>query len=234
MGRGLDAFKALLPRSKVWEKASPALYAAIGAVADKVIESQDAAFEAISDAVDEWEQQFGILNKTGLSYQDRVNRIAGKWASIGGSLSNADLTFAIQSQGFTNLEVFYQLPGSVVDYFTLAPTQTPPNDGVFGYYLVNKLDNLAPVGGFECSNLAGGAECSDQAGDAECGGYTGYAIKRVYYPVLNSNSDWLVVCAVGTIHEVADVDADRQDELENLIMRIKPANRYAALMVRYI
>lgn len=100
-----------------------------------------------------------------------------------------------------------------------------------GYPLVNKLLRTTFAYVVECGEAV--AECGEVA--AECGDRGGFFDTPVIYTIPSVSSTWPYFMYIGgpVFGPLATVPADRRDEFEELILKIKPAHVWAGLMVVY-
>lgn len=236
-------FKHLLPTGRAWtitvNKNLRKFFEAISPETDKPKDFADNifldAFPISTRELAAWEAQFGLANNR-LSVAQRRTRLAAAWTDVGGQ-SPAYIQDQLRANGFDVYVHEWWEPG------------TEPAVGVHGSPTVrNPLTVLnqsytLTIPGVDCGEPL--AECGEEF--AECGNYVGgvgyplvnkfvYDSDIVGYTVPNDATKWPYFMYVGgpNFGDVATVPATRRFEFEALLLKIRPAQLWIGLIVRYV
>lgn len=264
----LNIFKHLLPNARAWritvDKTLREFFTGLSGLGSDIKEFFDLIWTDIDPQqtrqLPEWENQFG-LRDTGLSEQERRDRLEATWAALGGQ-SPRYIQDTLQANGFDvyvhdwwsvdyydNLFGFAEDPdafgfGSVSDpsiggYFYSITKQVCriPHDAHAllvspAYPLVNKIVSTERA----YTVLAG--EAVAQAGEpaAVAGNYTDYSETERRYTVPIDSTAWSYFWYVGgeTFGTFASVSATRKDEFESLCLKLGPAHLWIGVFVNYV
>lgn len=213
--------------------------------------------------LDEWERQFG-LRDTGLTEQQRRDRLAATWKALGGQ-DPRYIQDTLQANGFDVYVHEWWIPGSqAVPGVKACATPRNPltylRNSVEGIiYVVECGELLAQCGEVtaEAGNTSGAtgyalvnkvyvpAVAQAQAGEllmqageevAECGNILGYGEARKEYIVPNDPTEWPYFLYIGgeVFGTLAQIDPKRKDEFEELCLKICPTQQWLGILVEYI
>jgi len=211
--------------------------------------------------LDEWENQFGLINNNLTDTQRRV-RLDSFWKDRGGQ-SPRYIQDVLQKNGF-DIYIHEWWESGTEPPVSIKICTTPRNplnylseDGIIrysiqcgeplsqcgeplsqcgesisglGYALVNKIYVSALIN-FQCGEILG--QCGELF--AQCGDVLGYSQKLKKYTIPNDVSKFPYFLYFGgeNFGEFAIIGNNRKDELENLILKIIPAQQWAGLLVQY-
>ena len=101
-----------------------------------------------------------------------------------------------------------------------------------GYPLVNKVYRSVPAVQPQCGEQL--AQCGEPT--ALCGYYNGFRDEQVPYTVPDDAAYWPYFIYIGgeTFGDLAQVEPSRQDELENLCLKICPSQLWIGMLVEYV
>lgn len=209
-------------------------------------------------SIELWEEQFGIRNPSS-DMVIRKSTIDLAWKLKGGQSANY-LQEKLIEAGFTELLVHENNPEAdpdnfLSDVFLMTCGNSWAvcgNDDAFagktgGYVLANGYlpaasdvrDFLAVCGG----NMWTPTYC-DQT-EAVCGYFEQYILEPKTYPIPNDPDIWGAIFFIGgevtrdpVTHKITDIakvviSVDRRQELENLILKIKPVQTWAGMIIDY-
>lgn len=245
----IRVFQHLLPRSRAWLITVDKNLRTFFSVLSKILLEDIREFFDITwtrmdpqktDELKRWERQFGLVD-TGLTEQQRRDRLEAAWASVGGQ-SPRYIQDTLQANGFPVYVHEWWVPGTEPAVGVVgAPTvrnpltylkQTYPGDTTpDGYPLVNKI--------FETSNnwINQAGEVVMQAGEAlaVAGSYDGFAETTKSYTVPASSDYWPYFIYIGgeTFGTLADVPSTRREEFEALCLKICPCHLWLGMLINY-
>lgn len=216
-----------------------------------------AIFPDDTNSIELWEDQWGIRNPAS-TLSMRRNDVDIRWKLKGGQ-SAYYLESILQGAGF-DVQVHENNPKVDPDNFISAnfvmtcgmTTAVCGNDDAFagktgGYILANGFipettalrDYLMVCGWDGVDNIT----CGQQ--EAVCGYFNEFVVNPKIYSIPDNSDYWDDVFFIGgdatrnpTTHvltaiETVTLDADRQQEFESLILKIKPVHTWAGLMIDY-
>ena len=200
-----------------------------------------------------WEEQFALLN-TGLTEQERRDRLSATWQALGGQ-SPRYIQDTLQAAGFDVYVHEWWEPGTnppvARNPFTYLWDGAAPRqyigvgndlaycggDSMFcnsqnslpGYPLVNKV--------LEAINSIIGVG-SDQAyvgGNYAAAGtiITTYSKKQYIIPADSTKYPYFLYIGGATFPDVATIPLSRQDEFEDLCLKICPSEQWLGILVSY-
>lgn len=206
----------------------------------------------------EWEEEWGLVAGN-LTEQQRRDRIQGLWSFLGGQ-SPRYIEETLQVAGFDvyvhewwdeitdltrNPFVYLRDSTGRRTFFIVCSDDYGVSEGVcgnanaicgysadpIGYPLVNKI--LTAYIGYICC-LQANAVCGNA--NAVCGANNGFKYGRKSYIIPTDPDYWpyFVYIAGETFADAAEVEADRRDEFETLLMRICPTHQWIGVIVNYI
>lgn len=238
----MNIFKHLLPSGRAWsltaEKPLKRFFRALDVLRVDAVNYFNLLFYDINPKttreLDKWEQQFG-LDKGYLTEEKRRERLAAAWKDVGGQ-SPAYIQSVLRNNGF---DVYVHEWFDPVDRAAVGQKHeiTPRNPLL---YMAPEYINTLP--GVDCGEAR--AECGEDF--AHAGNYEvllGYPLvnKFVYdadiigYTMTENPQYWyhiFYICGPN-FGDLAVVDATRRAEFEALILRIKPAQYWAGVIVRF-
>lgn len=214
-------------------------------------------FPQTTRRLEDWEQQWALPPPSiYLSEAQRRERLAATWKAQGGQ-SPGYLQTTLRAAGFDVYVHDWWIPG------TLPPVARNPlnyirgdNQPLAGVECGELLaqcgeewaqcGNVQTLGGYLLVNrvqqttekyINGAGEPLMQCGevDALCGAYTEFVFGYRQYNVPVDPTKWPYMFYVGaeTFGEIAQVDAPRRTEFENLILKISPSHLWAGLFINY-
>lgn len=218
----------LLPRARAWRLFAGSqirqffegLSGLGGDTRDFVDDVYEDGFPATTRSLDEWEQQFD-LRDTGLTTAQRRDRLTGAWQATGGQ-SPRYIQDTLQAAGFPLYVHEWWIPAS-------APVAARDPAAIIG------------IEGFvQCGEP--GVQCGEP--EALCGNYValGYMlVNRTLQPIdlilaPSNPAHWPYVLYIGdaTLTGSVSIPTARRLELETLLLQIKPAQQWLAVMVKYV
>jgi len=256
----LNIAKHLLPRAKAWRLTlDNTLRRLIDGLIDFPNDIQEYfdliwldMFPATTRELDAWEYQWG-LPETNLTEQERRDRLAATWAAIGGQ-DPSYIQATLQANGFDVYIHEWWLPASdppevrnPIAWLLGLPVECGEDiaecgepiaecgnripQGANPYWLVNKLDWT----GYNWTVLCGQALAQCGEASAECGEYDGFLVSRVYYPLPTDPDYWPYFLYFGdtTFGESVVISSERQDEFENLLLKLCPLQQWIGLFIEY-
>lgn len=262
----------LLPNGRAWRatavnKQLTKLLSGLSAWGDDVRSAIDTDYDELSPnstrALDEWEDQFGLLPSLSVD-AERRSRIDAAWKAAGGQ-SPRYIQDALRGAGFDVYVHDWWAPGSAPPLGShICATPRNPllylrRDNLPSYPVVDCGEPLAECGEplAECGNavvplgyplvnkieysspdpivLCGEplSECGEL--DAECGNFLEYEILLRRYTVPTDPTKWPYFWYVGgqTFGQQATVPVSRRDEFEALCLKIGPLHQWIGVMVNY-
>lgn len=241
----ISIFKHLLPTGRAWslikdkslrkffEALAPAVSESPRTFADDLYGD---IFPDTTRQLTEWEKQFGLTRAPSLSDRQRRDRLIAKWRDHGGQ-SPSYIQDTLRANGFNVYVHEWWEPGSepAPGEISQATARNP--------LLVINADYLTLIPMVDCGEPL--AQCGEEF--AEAGNYVG----RFGYPLVNKfiyDSDdvgytvpsdpelWPFFMYVGgeQYGDVAEVPAARRYEFEELLLRIRPAQLWIGVIVRYV
>lgn len=267
--RFLRIFKHLLPHGRAWSltasKSLRAFFSGLSQTAEDIKIYIDKVwldiFPETTRDLTNWELQFG-LQSSGLTEQERRDRIAAAWKTLGGQ-DPRYIQDTLQSHGFDVYVHEWWEPGSepAVGAQACATPRNPllwlrqeftqlvecgealaacgeafaeAGNGLnpIGYPLVNKVLSTVP----NFLNLCGENPVEAGEADALCGNYFNFREEYRQYVVPMDPSKWPYFLYIGgeTFGQVAQVDPSRKDEFEDLCLKICPAQQWLGMLVEYV
>lgn len=238
----LRIFKHLLPNARAWrvtvDKRLRQFFTGLSGVGEDVKIFIDGVwldiFPETTRGIDAWEQQFGLRN-TGLTEQQRRDRLSATWKVLGGQ-GPRYIQDTLQASGFDVYVHEWWEPGTEP-----APgvkqCVTPRNPLLWlsrehkGYPLVNKVFKMVPDILPLCGEVL--AEAGEQR--ALCGNYFTFRDQLKEYIVPRDPSKWPYFLYIGgaTFGTMARVGPKRKDEFEALCLKICPAQQWLGMLVEY-
>ncbi len=260
----LSVIKHLLPSGKAWriviDKFLKKIFQVIATLQEALKQFIDQVFEDLNPnltrAVDTWLEQFGVLDNFNTE-QEKRDRLAAEWKALGGQ-SPRYIQDTLQNAGFDVYIHEWWEPG------TNPPVVRNPNlyinDGVSnneflvvcgnvnalcgnanavsgstadpkGYPLVNKI--FVAFEGVLCCGYS-----TAVAGNPEAvaGRNFGFQFSRKRYIIPEDPDTWPYFWYVGgqNFPDLAQVPSARQDEFEDLILKIAPQQHWIGVLVEYV
>lgn len=237
----INVIRHLLPKSRAWDPSGGKLLtrffealAPLGEDTRKFIdETYLELWPSTTTDLDAWEEQHGITKVTA-SDETRRTKIAAAWRNVGGQ-SPAYIESVLRSNGFDVHVHEWWEDTPAVGYDEAAIPRNPLS--------VLSPEYLGVVPGVDCGEDL--AQCGEDW--ALCGNT---AAGLVGYPLVNKfeyNSDlvgytvptdpkyWPYFMYVGGpfFGDVATVPAARRFEFEELLLKIRPAQQWIGVIVRY-
>ena len=231
-----EQFQHLLPRSRAWDlivdKPLRRLFRALGTTSTDAVVYVNAALADVLPAftrrLTQWEQQFNLPD-TGLTEQQRRDRLTAAWRRVGGQ-SPGYIQDTLQAAGFPVFVHEWWVPGSD-PVQARSPLTVVRDDGTAVDYLY-ELDTT-------------GAELGTT--DMELGqrsGAVGYLLvnkiydatgMRVQYRVPRDPTDWPFVLYIGgrMFPDSVTLTPARRDEFEELLLSIAPGQQWLGVLVEY-
>jgi hypothetical protein len=256
-------FEHLLPRARAWQiKLASPLRDFFLALTDTPSDARDFV-DAVRNDIDPqttrelalWEDQFG-LSDTGLTDQQRRDRLDATWAATGGQ-SPRYLQDLFQAHGFdVYVHEWWEVPAAA------PPVPRNPNDHISssgilyvpelgeplaecgeatallgnsvnarGYPLVNKIETTT-------TQFLGAGDPAMQLGESEAllGNHTSVSFGEVTYlvPVDVTLYPFFLYIGGQTFPDQANVDGQRRDEFEELLLRYCPGHLWLGVLVDYV
>ena len=234
----LNIFKHLLPNARAWQITINSQLREFfdglsnSAIAVDVKTFFDGVFVDIDPQetrdLTSWENQFA-LRDTGLTDQERRDRLAAAWQAVGGQ-DPRYIQDTLQAAGFDVYIHEWWVPGTepAIDSPAAATPRDPSTvlSGGTIFYL-NECDEAL-------------AQCGEAL--AECGERT----SPIGYPLVNKDgsvyiislipADWPYYLYIGGVifGDAAQVDPKRKEEFEDLCLKICPAQQWLGIIVEYV
>jgi len=256
----LNIFKHLLPRGKAWQiTVDKFLRQFFDGLKELPADVQDYVdlvyydlFPQTTRELNAWEYQWGLPD-TGLTEQERRDRLEATWAAIGGQ-DPRYIQDTLQAAGFGVYIHEWWVPAS-----SPVEARNPLNwligiacecdediaecgeDGAacgertpvgeHPSWLVNKVDLAENDWTIRCEEAL--AEAGESG--AQCGEYDGYKIERKTYTIPEDPDTWPYFLYFGgaVFGESAIVLNDRKEEFENLLLKVCPTQQWIGLFVNY-
>lgn len=236
----LRLLKHNLPRAKAWRitfaKQLREYFEGLAPLGDSVKLFVDQVWQDIfpqtTRELDAWEEQWG-LTAGSLTTQERRDRLDATWAATGGQ-SPKYIQDTIQAAGFTNVYIHEWFDPVGLPAVNVKSCVTPRDPTALGglELLVNKIAIVTPA------YLSGAGEALMEAGEATAlaGNYTDLIFTQMPYDIPADTTKWpyFLYFMDSTYGVAADVPADRQVEFETLILKLKPAQQWAGLLINYV
>ena len=262
--------KSLLPRGRAWRATADnnlrQFLDGVEGFKDDAVTFVDQVwqdgFPSTTRDLDAWEHQFALPD-TGLTTQERRDRLAATWKTLGGQ-DPSYLQTALQDAGFDVYVHEWWVPGSEPAIGVNA-SATPRNPNTYirserdAPYTVLCGEPLAQCGEPDalCGEISAPAgyllvnkivsmeplyimQCGEplaQCGepDALCGNFLGYREVEKVYGISLDPDDWPYYLYIGasTFGTNATVPTSRRDEFEELCLKICPAQQALGIMVTY-
>jgi hypothetical protein len=255
----LSTLKHLLPRALSWtitvDKQLRQLFVGFSEVFVDVREYFDLIwldmFPETTRELTAWEQAFGV-NRGSLVESERRNRLSALWSAQGGQ-DPRYIQDTLQLSGFdVYVHEWWQLPLTVPPvprnpYTALGTEQYGCGDPEMecgepaaecgnyraspGYMLVNKLYTAEINYTCECGERF--MECGEPT--AECGENSGFTFRRIQYPIPDNPAFWPYIMYIGgeIFGDTVIIDSKRQDEFENLCLKICPTHLWIGLLINF-
>lgn len=234
----LRIFQHLLPRAKAWlittDKYLRQFFEGLTGIGEDIKEHVDLIYLDLlpqhTRALDEWEDQFNLPD-TGLTTQERRDRLDATWAALGGQ-SIKYIQDTLQANGFT-VYIHEWFDPATIPAVNVKSCVTPRDPTLLSNLemLANKITTANPT------YLACAGEALMEAGEATAlaGNYSSIVFSDKVYAI-PPTTGWPYIFYVGgaTYGTSANVDANREDEFKALIMKLKPAQQWAGLMINYV
>jgi hypothetical protein len=215
-------------------------------------------FPQTTTSLDEWDKQFGLPFVSGFAEQDRRDRLAAEWRTIGGQ-SPRYIQDTLQAAGFPvyihewweddtptprdprlYLRAGYG-DGTAITDNTMGNsnatmgsniTMSVPSPNILnGYVLVNKT-YVVKTG---YTQTMGNPATTMGNPDTTMGSYSSATFDRRDYSVPGDTNTWPYFLYFGgqTFGDVVEIPLARRDEFENLLLKICPTQQWLGLFVRY-
>jgi len=257
-------FQHVLPNARAWrltiDKKLRQLFVGLGDASQDVRTFYDLVLDDLypstTRALDEWEAQFG-LPTTGLTEQQRRDRLAATWRALGGQ-DPRYIQDTLQANGFDVYVHEWWEPGteppigshdcatprnplmwlrrSTLPVYPAVDCGEPLaecGNGIEppGYPLVNKVFSSVKDEEVLCGEVD--AECGEV--DAECGNYLGFRLVAQEYIIPLDPDKWPYFLYIGgeVFGTLAQVDPKRRDEFEALCLKICPTQQWLGIIVEY-
>ena len=242
----LRIFKHLLPNGRAWRftvnKRLRQFFAGISGVGDDVKTFFDGIwldiFPQTTRELDSWEQQFALPD-TGLTEEQRRDRLAATWRALGGQ-DPRYIQDTLRGAGF---DVYvYEWWDPINDptpgvkecitprnpFYVLS---SPEAGNPAGYPLVNKVFTSRPNYRVTCGNPA--ATCGALA--ATCGNYVDFKDVQLPYFIPMDIDKWRYFLYIGgpNFGDLAQIDPRRKDEFEELCLKICPTQQWIGVIAEY-
>jgi hypothetical protein len=237
------------------------------ALTGPLIEDIKAYFDGIWSGVDpeqttdlrRWEYQFGLLN-TGLTEQQRRDRLAAAWAATGGQ-SPSYIQGVLQANGFDVYVHDWWVPGTETAVGVPGrPVILNPNNFLSGRYLATAGNPAATAGnpaitagsiydpgGYALVNivyqttpdlLCEAGEPWMEAGEplAVAGEYSGFveSVKSYTLPSDPVYFPYFIYIGGETFGTLADVPVGRRNEFEALCLKLCPCHLWLGMLINYV
>ena len=266
----LRMFKHLLPNARAWNltanKQLRQFFDGLSGTGTDVKAFFDGVwgdlFPQTTRDLDGWESQFA-LQDTGLTEQERRDRLDGTWKALGGQDPNYIQT-TLQNAGFPVFVHEWWEPGTepVVGVKACVTPRNPflylrPNSNLFsgvdcGEPLAQCGEEFAQCGnsltgvGYPLVNkifattpdllvLCGEEEmqCGEEV--ALCGNFTDFRTDQIAYQLPLDQAKWPYFLYIGgeTFPDLVSIPASRRDEFETLCLKICPAHVWLGILVNY-
>jgi len=224
----------LLPRARAWDlnKATKTLRLFFEALADEAADDRGFLDDVYADLhpdttrrLDAWEREFGLLPAT--AEANRRLNLKAAWKANGGQ-SPAYIQDVLQTAGFDLYVHEWWVPGS-----SPRTARDPRNYTAAAY-----------IGTYQCFDDTGQPQCFDGPSQPQCNRFLsnspGYLVNKTLRadapPAIPSDqSKWPYFLYIGaeTFPGKAQVDPERRDELERLLLKICPTQHWIVLLVNY-
>lgn len=231
----LRVFQHLLPDARAWRlnvgKQLRQFFEALTQLPEDVKNFYDLIWldldPLVTRELQAWEAQFALPD-CGLTEPECRARLDAAWKARGGQ-SPRYIQDTLQAAGFDVYVHEWWGPGSN------PPVARDPNDhltgtGGDGYMLVNKIVEFV-------SSPLGDGEESMQDGDElaqDGGGISSTVLKEYAIPSDPDKFPYFLYIGGETFPNLASIDPDRQDEFENLCLKICPEHLWLGLLVEYV
>jgi len=186
-------------------------------------------FPQTTREIDAWELQWNLPFNSALTEQQRRDRIANAWSSLGGQ-SPKYIQDTIQGAGFTNVFIheWWELP--VVG----SPVARNPN-----LILAGDEDLLVNIITFtEKDYITGLGEAVMECGevDALCGQYTQFLFTEIIYEIPSNPAlyPYFLYFGDATFSNRTTVPLARKAEFRELLLKICPAQQWLGLLIDYV
>lgn len=227
----ISVFKHLLPKAEAWkltvDRTLRQLFEGTVPTFEAVIEFFDLVwldmFPQTTRHLTQWETAFGVPKTSQiLLEQGRRDNLSALWAAQGGQ-SPYYIQTTLREAGF---DVY------VYDWWSsVGPPPVARDPALATYLLVNKM-YTALVDYKTCCG-----EALMQCGEAiaECGENNGIIFDREVYMYLwgSKTKQYVYYICGSTFGTDAVIPTDRQEEFEDLVLKISPAHLWIGMYVRY-
>jgi hypothetical protein len=207
-----------------------------------------------------WEIQFGIIDDGTLTEADRRIRLNTAW-KLHKINTREQVEAVLQDAGFNVYVHEWWVPGTEAAIGVYgAATPRNPNQYIFGnrvdcgealaacgealaacgetlsgnvgYTLVNKISIISRDIIPGCGEAL--AACGEET--AVCGYYEIFIETRKVYPIPDSSIYWPYFIYIGgeTFGDFVNIDTDRREELENLLLKICPTQQWIGMLILYV
>lgn len=237
-------FEHLLPHGRAWRitfaKNLRQFFAGLSQPLDSVKQFIDQIYEDLfpatsrsrdetggSGALEEWESQYGLVPSDPTDFDARRAALAAKWQAQGGQ-SPAYIESVLQAAGF---DVY------VYDFWSAGPPYVArdPHD----------YTTTPRVSTYRCSAFTSQPTCSAFDGQPRCNAFLNndphYLVNkdltRRAPPLIPNNPDvypYFMYVGGPTFGDVAEVAAERRDEFERLLLRLRPSHLWIVTLVDYV
>jgi len=258
----LRVYQHLLPRAQAWkiayEKTLRSFFEGLSEFPDDAREFYDDIwldiFPETTRQLDEWEKQFGIITDIP-SESERRARLDAEWKQLGGQ-SPSYIQNILQDAGFPvyvhewwyydndfagaiifgNAEAVFGNANSIFGNSSAITRQTrDPNLWIdSNSVLVNKITFVNKL--FTQYVNFGNAFASFGNANAVFGGFTGISLDILKYQIPTDPDTFPYFWYVGGVDfgSYVDIPAERKDEFETLILKIKPRHTWVGLFINYV
>lgn len=256
-------FRHLLPNARAWRMVINtrlrSFFEGLAGSGESVKSFVDAAyldlFPQETRELPAWEEQFA-LPRTGLSEQQRRDRLAAAWRAVGGQ-DPAYLQESLRARGFDVYIHEWWQPGTATPRNPLLWLRREFDNKTFsvqageavaqagepeamcgnsftprGYPLVNKVVETIP----DVQPLCGAAIAEAGEPAAQCGNFVGYRQARKTYIVPDDPAKWPYFLYIGgeNFGDVAQVPPSRREEFEDLCLKLCPVQQWLGVIVEYV
>ncbi len=227
---GLDTFKQLLPSGKAWrltiDRQLRQFFEGLSVEPGDAQDYQDGVWNDYrpqpTSKLSEWEDQFGLIS-TGLTEQERRDRLAATWKAQGGQ-SPRYLQDTVQNAGFPLYIHEWWWPG-ITPPIVRDPRSWISVDGT-GFRVVTRLGEPETILGEPSARLGTSEPLGDLIED------------NLREPVvIPSDPDtWPYFLYFGgqVFGESVQIPIERRQELDTLLLKLCPAQQWVGIFVEYV
>lgn len=261
-------FRHLLPKARAWQltinKRLRQFFEGLTGLHDDIIEFIDDVwadmYPQTTRQLDEFEEQFALGDPTGLTEQERRDRIAAAWQAVGGQ-SPRYIQDTLRANGFDVYVHEWWIPGTEPAVGVQAcATKRNPNDVINnpnwqwtmgqplatmggpqvtmgggnpldGYFLVTGVE----IAVFDTPNTMGNPPVTMGSG-ATMGQIDDVTFVRRERPIPTDTDKWPYIMYIGGVNfgDVAQIPSGRRTEFETLCLKICPDQLWLGMIVEYV